>query len=249
MIPNIDTLVDLSELNLDYLREESDALHIGATTKLSWLMQQPIFDNPSLLGLKDVLKTLKPPQIRNVATIGGAICVSIAFLDMPAALMGLGASVKITGPTKERVVSLDNFFLDYLLPDLRKGEFVTEVIVPKSKNRAGSSFLKLGRTASDFALVNVGSMLEFNTEGKCFSPRVALGGVANIPIRVKKAEETLKGKKLKISDITTAMQAASELNPIPSIHGSPWYKKEISKILIRDSIQLSAERAGIEIEE
>jgi CO/xanthine dehydrogenase FAD-binding subunit len=92
-------------------------------------------------------------------------------------------------------------------------------------------------------------MLEFNTEGKCFSPRAALGGVANIPIRVKKAEETLKGKKLKISDITTAMQAANELNPIPSIHGSPWYKKEISKILIRDSIQLSAKRAGIEIEE
>ncbi len=249
MIPNVETLVDISQLNLDYLREEVDGLHIGAVTKLNWLMQQPVFERPSLIGLKDALQKLKPIQVRNVATIGGAVCISIAFLDMPTALMAHGASVKIAGPAKERVVSLENFWLDYLLPDLRKGELVVEVVIPTSKNRAGSSFVKLGRTASDFALVNVGSRLEFDDSGTCVSARVAMGGVANVPMRLKKAEQALTGKKLRKKDVSNAMDAVNDLTPVPSIHGSSWYKKEIGKVLIRNSVQLSAERSGIEIAE
>jgi CO/xanthine dehydrogenase FAD-binding subunit len=64
----------------------------------------------------------------------------------------------------------------------------------------------------------------------------------------KKTEEGLKNKRLQRKDIINAMQKANELNPVPSIYGSPWHKKEISKVLIRDSLELSVERAGIEIE-
>ncbi|MGA2785649.1 MAG: hypothetical protein ABSF09_13215, partial [Candidatus Bathyarchaeia archaeon] len=34
--------------------------------------------NPSILGVRDALQKMKPVQVRNVATIGGAVCVSIA---------------------------------------------------------------------------------------------------------------------------------------------------------------------------
>lgn len=243
MIPRTHILVDLSALNLDFLLEEQDAIRVGASTGVRRLLNNPIFRSPSLLGIQDSLQKMKPIQVRNVATVGGAICASLSFLEVPVSLLGHGASVRIAGPSGERVVDLENFWLDYLLPDLRKGEFVTEIDIPRAKGLVGSSYVRLGRTASDFALVNVCSLIELDSRGNCVSSHIALGGMVSTPIRLHSAEQELRGMNPQEQDLSPVLEKVDRLNPVPAIQGSPWYKKEIGKKLLRDSIMLASKRA------
>lgn len=248
MLPEAEVLVDLQGLNLEYARLDGNTLKIGATSRFTWLLKQQVFQRPELGGLLDSMRNVKPVQVRNVATAGGAISISLPFLDFGPSTLAFDATVVLVGSGgKQRILGVEKFFLDYLLPDLKKGEILTEIqipIVPQS----GSAFAKLGRTSGDFALVNVCARLTFDTNGKCADSRISLGGIANTAVRSKKGEAALKGQKLTKEVVTKAAEAASsEFEPTSSVHGSPWYKKEITKTLTRDVIQKAAERAGFPV--
>ena len=249
MLPETEVIVDLLNLNLDYVRVDGSTLKIGAMSKFTWLLKQPVFQKPELGGLLDSMKNVKPVQVRNVATAGGAISISLPFLDFAPSTLAFDANVVLVGAGgKQRVVPVERFYLDYLLPDLKKSEILTEIQIPIIPS-SGSAFEKLGRTSGDFALVNVTARLTFDKGGKCNDVRLSYGAVANTPIRAKKAEGVLKGQKLTKELVAKATDALSEIEPTPSIHGSPWYKKEISKVLTRNVVYKAAERAGFPIAE
>ena len=171
------------------------------------------------------MRNVKPIQVRNVATAGGAVSISLPFLDFAPSTLAFDASVVlVSAGGKQRILPVEKFYLDYLLPDLRKGEILTEIQIPIIPS-SGSAFAKLGRTSGDFALVNVTARLTFDKGGKCTDARLSMGAVANIPIRAKKTEGVLKGQKLSKELVLKATEALSEIEPTPSIHGSTWYKK------------------------
>ncbi len=249
MLPDAEVLLDLQSLNLEFVRVDGNVLKIGAMSRFTWLLKQAVFQRPELGGLLDSMKNVKPAQVRNVATAGGAISISLPFLDFAPSTLAFDASVVLVGAGgKQRTLTVDKFFLDYLLPDLRKGEILTEIQIPIVPS-SGSAFMKLGRTAGDFALVNVCARLTFDKSGKCTDSRISLGGIANTPVRSKKGESALKGQKLTKEIVAKAAEGvSSEFEPTPSVHGSPWYKKEISKTLTRDVVYKAAERAGFPVE-
>jgi CO/xanthine dehydrogenase FAD-binding subunit len=248
MLPETDVMIDLVNLNLEYVKVDGSNLKIGAMSRFVWLLKQSVFQKPELGGLLDAMKSVKPIQVRNVATAGGAVSISLPFLDFAPSTLAFDASfVLASAGGKQRVVPVERFYLDYLLPDLRKGEILTEILIPIVPS-SGSAFSKLGRTSGDFALVNVTARLTFDKGGKCNEARISMGAVANVPIRAKKAESVLKGQKLSKELVAKATEALSEIEPTSSIHGSPWYKKEISKVLTRDVLYKAGERAGFPVE-
>jgi CO/xanthine dehydrogenase FAD-binding subunit len=245
MLPDTDVLVDIQGLNLEYARIESGTLKIGAASRFVWLLQQEPMKRKDLAGLTEAVSNVKPVQVSNVATAGGALSLSIPFLDFPPAVLGMEGKVVLSGPEgKQRVVPVSSFWLDYLLPDLRKGELLTEVQIPLDDHNTTSAFAKLGRTAGDFALVNVCAKTTFSKDGKFERAVVALGGVANTPVRLPKLESALVGQRAGKQAVSKAVEALDGLNPTPSVHGSPWYKREIAKVLVRDVLYSCAQRAG-----
>lgn len=245
MLPDTDVLVDLQGLNLEYARVEAGTLKIGATSRFVWLLNQEPMKRKDLAGLTEAVSNVKPVQVRNVATAGGALSLSIPFLDFPPAVLGMEGRVVLSGTEgKQRVVPISNFWLDYLLPDLRKGELLTEVQIPLDDHNTTSAFTKLGRTGGDFALVNVCTKATFAKDGRFEKVVVALGGVANTPVRQPKVESALVGQKAGKQAVSKAVGVLDDLNPTPSVHGSSWYKREIAKVLVRDALFSCAERAG-----
>ena len=247
MMSETDALIDILGMGMEYAKVEDGHLKIGATSRFAWLLKQDSLERPDLVGLREAIASIKPVQVSNVATAGGAVCISIPFLDFPPAVLGFGSKlVLVNSSGKERILPASNFWLDYLLPDLRKDEILTEIQVPLTDMKTGSAFMKLGRTAGDFALVNVCTRLTFEN-GKCKEAAIALGGIANVPVRHKKAEDMLVGKAITKELVLKAAETLGELEPTPSVHGSPWYKREISKVLVRDALLKSAERGGVSI--
>jgi CO/xanthine dehydrogenase FAD-binding subunit len=70
-----------------------------------------------------------------------------------------------------------------------------------------------------------------------------MGGVAKTPFRLKKTEEVIKGKKFTPEVIEKAGLVASEEIQPRSRRSSAFYKREVTKILIRDAMSLSWKRA------
>ena len=127
-------------------------------------------------------------------------CIAVFPSDMCVALSALEAIVNVSGPNGERQIEFSNF---HRLPgdtpeidnNLRQGEIITGIELPSNGFSNNYSYLKLRDRASySFALVSVATGLELENNS-IKEARIALGGVAHKPWRVKEAEDFLKGKE------------------------------------------------------
>jgi aerobic carbon-monoxide dehydrogenase medium subunit len=246
-IPEVKTVVSIMRLDLSYIRETREHLTIGATTTLQNLLESPVVRGFGLEAIDDALKEIRPVQVRNVATVGGEICISVPIVDLPTALLACNASVRIVSDKDERTLKLDDFYIDAFLTKLRYGEIVKEIIIPKPEtkhSKRASAFLKFGRTAYDFNLINCAVMLscELSTK-KIQTIKISLGGIKRTPIRAKEVEEKLENRLPEENRILESVRASfSKTSLLPSVHGSNEYKHELLPIIVRDCIMKAYDR-------
>jgi carbon-monoxide dehydrogenase medium subunit len=80
--------------------------------------------------------------------------------------------------------------------------------------------------------------------GLCKEARIALGAVAPTPLRAKKAEGVITGKKIENGLIEEAAQIASEeARPITDVRGSAPYRTDIVRVLTKRAIGRALEQA------
>ena len=118
------------------------------------------------------------PHVRARGTIGGSIANNDPAADYPAAVVGLGATVK----TDRREIAGDDFFTGMFETALGDGELVTEVRFPRADRAA---YYKFKNPASRFAIVGV---FVARTGG---GVRVAVTGAGPCVFRVGEMEEAL----------------------------------------------------------
>ena len=88
---------------------------------------------------------------------------------------------------------------------------VTEIQIPVLPPNTGVYFTKYSQMHGDYALASVSVLITLdNKKEKCVNARIGLGGVGTTPIRAKKAEEILKGKKITDALLAEAAKVASD---------------------------------------
>jgi len=126
-------------------------------------------------------------------------CIAVFPSDMCIALAALDAVVNISGPDGERSLAFNDFHrlpgdTPHLDNNLQPGEIITSIDLPPKGFAQNYSYLKLrDRNSYAFALISVATGLELEAD-YIKEARIALGGVAHKPWRVKEAEEFLAGK-------------------------------------------------------
>lgn len=148
-------------------------------------------------------------------------CVATHPSDLAVALAALDADVTLRGPAGERSVPITSFYdLFHRTPGrdsvLEPGELITGVRVPRSELARQSWYLKVRERASyEFALVSVAAAVTTGPEGIIAESRLALGGVAHGPWRLRDAEAALPGVQIDDADgIRAAIDGAfSEARP------------------------------------
>jgi len=127
-------------------------------------------------------------------------CIAVFPSDMCVALSALDAVVNISGPDGNRTLEFSDF---HRLPgdsphidnNLNVGEIIIGIDLPEKGFSENYSYLKLrDRSSYSFALVSVATGLELENS-KIKEARIALGGVAHKPWRVKEAEDFLNDKE------------------------------------------------------
>ncbi|MDA4129912.1 MAG: FAD binding domain-containing protein [Thaumarchaeota archaeon] len=247
LLSEIDCLIDLSSLNLSYIRVDESSVRIGATTTMSSMMDTDELSKiAQLAAVTEALTVIQPLQVKNVATIAGAICTALPFFDLPVALVALDAIVKLA-PTG-RILNVSEFIRGYFSTDLELGEFVQEISIPlsKKKEHVGSAFQKFGLTGDDWAIVNCGAFVGLDHETisnvrLCFG-----GGIGEKPKRPEKTQKLLEGVRATDEErIRTILEEnlSKELETISDIRASSEYRMHLAKVLGRRAISLACRRA------
>jgi xanthine dehydrogenase YagS FAD-binding subunit len=126
-------------------------------------------------------------------------CIATHPSDVAVALVALDAVVHTRGPTGERAIGIDDFFL---LPGdtperehpLEHGELITAIEVPAAPVARRSVYLKFrDRESYEFALASVAAAVRIE-RGAVAEVRLALGGVGTKPWRARRAEASLLGR-------------------------------------------------------
>ena len=159
---------------------------------------------------------------RELAILGASeACIATHPSDMAVALVALDATVRVQGPSGERVIPLVDF---HRLPGdepqrdtvLERGELITAVDLPPLAFAAHSRYRKVRDRASyAFALVSVAAALDV-AGGIVRDVRLALGGVAHKPWRAWKAEAVLRGASASEAIFRQAAEAElADAQPLP----------------------------------
>ena len=230
---NIQAVVDLRDLQLSYIKEDAQAIHIGAMTTLQSMADAPLLKNTAdgLLARAAQASSFSR-LLRNSATLGGTLGAGVAsqadlltalsVMDVEVVLRsGSQTSVSLGGMSSsgivykgkhERRVAFHSFALEH-----RPNELIIEARVPRSAATAGGAFERVGRTPTDVALLNAAALVEVQDE-VYQRVRLALGGVNMEPVRLYAIEQQMEGKPADIGAEFSALvvQAAIAEVRLPS---------------------------------
>jgi CO/xanthine dehydrogenase FAD-binding subunit len=156
-------VVDLQALGLNSIKKSGNNLEIGATATLQQLFEDVNYPT----ALKSVLKLEAPLNLRNAATVAGAIVTCDGRSTFVTALLVLDAKLTIINP-KSQIINLGDF-----LP-LRPRGLITSISIPLNVKLA---FDYVARTPADKPIVCV--TLAQWPSGRT---RLAVGGYGKTPM-------------------------------------------------------------------
>ena len=239
-------LIDLAKLpDLDFIREESEVLAIGAMTRKRDVEESDLVRRrqPMLLAATQLIGH---QQIRNRGTVGGSMAHADPAAEYPALALVLGAEFRAVSAKGERSIAAEDFFVSYLTTALGDAEVLTEVRVPILAEGVGWSFLETVRRHGDFALGGVAVTLELGSGGNVSAARIVLFGIGATAVRVLEVEQMLQGQRPDEGLIRQAGNRVSEVidEPLSDTHASADYRRNLVGVLTGRALGEAVARAS-----
>jgi CO/xanthine dehydrogenase FAD-binding subunit len=232
---NIKPISGLDSISYD----DVSGLSIGALTTIRAIEFSEIVAKGYPI-LSQAARSLGSKQIRNRATLGGNLCNASPAADMAPALIGLKATVDLVGPGGARSLLAEDLFKGPGMTALGEGEILTRVRIPHPRGNTFGRYKKLTvRRYVELAIVGVGVVLEINSDEKvCSDSRIVLGAVAPTPIRARRSEALMKGKRLDEKLIKeVGMSASEEASPITDVRASAEFRREVIPVLVGETVR------------
>ena len=213
-------LVDLAGIaDLQGVRVEGGNVVVGAMTRHADVAASGDVQ-AQIPALADLASGIGDPQVRNRGTLGGSLANNDPAASYPAAVLGLGATIK----TNKRSIEADDFFTGMFDTALEEGELITAVSFPIPEQAGYKHF---PNPASRFPIV--GAFVAKTGDGV----RVGITGAAPCAYRQTSFEDALSGgldpEKLKGIEV-----AAEGMNS--DIHASAEYRAHLVNVMARRAI-------------
>jgi 4-hydroxybenzoyl-CoA reductase subunit beta len=171
---------------------------------------------------------------------GGDKCWAAFSGDTAAALLVLGASLRLASPRGWREVALADFYANDGFLHLNKAhdEIVTSIHVPAASAGWGGSYKKLRiRQSIDYPLAGVAVAMQKDRDGTCVQARVALTAVNPAP-KLVKAANALAGKRYDPALVeVVAADAIRTGKPLRTSASTMEYRRHMIRVFVRRALQ------------
>lgn len=209
------TVLDLSKLQLDEIKIESNIVHIGGQAVLQDLIESPHLQKIANGILPQACSFAAHLGLRHVSTLGGVILSTEGAAEIRLVLMALDASVVVLN------TAINTLSLSEYRP--RNGDVVLEVLINRWDENYHGALTRVARTPLDEAIVAVAALI--NPEGQ----RVAVSGVGEEPLFVS-ANATLTVEEV-------AEKVMAEARPVADYRGSAEYRRAMAGVLTKRALQ------------
>jgi aerobic carbon-monoxide dehydrogenase medium subunit len=175
-------------------------------------------------------------RVRNMGTVGGNLASGEPLTDLSQIFIALDGKAKIAGSGGQRVIPIEELFVDFYTTSLAEDEILTNVGLPPLPPRSGIEYIRFS-SSSVVDKPSAGVAVRLTLDGgndMVQTARIVLGCVGATPVRARKAEALLAGKKLTSELVDEAGNIASqECSPTSDLRGSEQYKRAIVRTLVR----------------
>jgi len=242
----LDAVVDIKNIpELMNLSVGSGGLSIGAGVPC-----YQVYDNSEVAaeypGIVDGASIIGGIQVQSRAGLGGNLCNAAPSGDGICPLIVHSAVAKISGPSGDREVAVEDFATGPSRTVLGKGELLVSIEVPKPAANSGAAYTRfIPRNEMDIAVAGVGVFVQLDSSGQNFeSARIALASVGPTPILASAAGDSLAGKPVNDDTIAAAAALAKDAaSPITDMRGTADQRKQLVEVLTGRMIKQAVERA------
>jgi len=211
-------LIDIGRIpGLDTISRDGDALRVGALVTHHAVETADL--GPGFRVLSEAMRWVGHLPIRTRGTVGGSLAHADATAEWCLLAVLLDVRIVVEGPAGRRSIPAEEFFQGVFTTALEPDELIVEVVFPRPAPRAALS--EFAERQGDFAIVAAAVDLD--------TPRVVLGGVAPVPLRVPEAEAALaaSGAPAEVGD---AAAAAIDVRDEPGV--SAHYRRALTRTLV-----------------
>lgn len=224
---------------------DDDAVTIGALTTYSEIREHAVIA-ADLPMLAQAARETGAIAIQNRGTLGGNIANASPAADSPPALIAYDAELTLVSSAGTRTVPYRGFHSGYKQMDLRPGELIQSIRVPRRPASEGwvHFYRKVGTRAyqaiSKVCVAACGRVVD----GVVAEPRVSFGSVAPTVLVASAVEAALNGARLDAPDLEAAAAAAAaqDVAAIDDIRSTARYRMKVSENLAAAFVR--ALRAG-----
>ena len=223
-------LIDVNRVpDLSYIEVDEGGLRIGALTR-----HRQIERHPDHLGGFSVLQRsarwVGHYPIRARGTFGGSIAHADPAAEWCVLALLYNAEIVALSTRGTRTMDAEGFFQGFLTTALEDDEMVVEVRFPQPLRY--TALTEFARRHGDFAIVAAAVGFEIR-DGNFHDVRIALGGVADRPLRSFEAERSLKGQRATAESFGwAARMVAGSIHPHEDVHGSTEYRRFLTEGLL-----------------
>lgn len=228
-------VVDINGLPLDGVRVDDGRLRLGALVRHRQLEESDTIARHCPV-LREAARLIGNVRVRTLGTLGGSLAHADPAAELPAVMTALDARLTVASASGRRSIAARDFVTGPLTTALAPDEIVTEVEVSTSPAR-GFAVEEFARRAGDFGLVVVVALVRVDRGGRVADARLALGGVADRPVRAAAAEEALRGQEPTAAVLAGAAEIARErLDPPSDAFASGPYRRLLAGVLGRRAL-------------
>lgn len=230
--------------DLHYIKEEEGYLCIGGALPMNTIIEDERVPRCLVLAMDEIAA----PSLRNLATLAGNIQNASPAADSIPPLLIMDAELNLISQKGSRIVSVRDFITGPGKIDLKEDELIESVRIPldfiKKEKQGILSYRKVGtRKANALSKLSVCFWAEIN-EDRLIDIRLALGAVAATVVRLKDAEEKLKG--LRLDELNTAWKTVrgefeKAVRPIDDQRSTAFYRKRTALKLLDAFIQQASD--------
>jgi carbon-monoxide dehydrogenase medium subunit len=234
-------LVDLQTIPaLAEIKKDADGVRIGALASHR-MVETSALIRQAFPAVATAFGHIGNVRVRHTASVGGNLAHADYRLDPPPVLLALQAQVGVFGPQGARTIPISQFFRGLYETALAPGEIIVDVKIPFAPVNSRAVYLRYtALSANDWPCLGAAAYLEKNN-GRCNELRLALAGVAAVPILIG-GLEFARGQSIDTGVIERVQELVDgQISPFADLRGSEWYKRRMARLFVRKALdQLNA---------
>ena len=223
-------LVDINRIaGLSYIRQDGDAVAIGATTRQCDLERSAIVARDIPLMAK-AIPWIGHAATRARGTIGGSLVNADPAAEQALIAVTLDAVLNYREDKQTVEIAAREFFVGAMVTSLPATACLTGLRVPIWRGeRIGVGFHEVNARSSDFAFVSSAAQVQLDADGTCKRIAIGVGAATDFPMRLESAEQQLAGSKLdpvKVKNLVT--EALADIEALDDLHATAAYRKRVA---------------------